>query len=221
MIPDDTHIGNSTTYQAPLLEKEPPKRMKRGERVEGTRITQIPEDEGPASTYFDFTEASHPFIAFFHILFKLVAIVCYIVLEMLVTRVTTYIVVVLCAAFDFWLVKNITGRILVGLRWMRRVDEEGEHEWVFESHESYVALNKNNKNIFWWGQVVSTGFWMIIGIVDLFSLNLSRIVCTAVCAILAGTNLYGYYRCSKEYQKRVRNFIAINGLTLLRAVNRI
>lgn len=33
-------------------------------------------------------------------------------------------------------VKNITGRILVGLRWWNYIDEEGKSIWVYESRVS-------------------------------------------------------------------------------------
>lgn len=37
------------------------------------------------------------------------------------------------AAADFWTVKNVTGRILVGLRWWSRIKDDGKEEWIFES----------------------------------------------------------------------------------------
>lgn len=30
-------------------------------------------------------------------------------------------------------VQNVTGRLLVGLRWWNEVDENGQNHWVFES----------------------------------------------------------------------------------------
>ena len=46
-----------------------------------------------------------------------------------------FIAVILLLAFDFWTVKNVTGRLLVGLRWWNRVKEDGTSEWVFESKQ--------------------------------------------------------------------------------------
>jgi hypothetical protein len=34
---------------------------------------------------------------------------------------------------DFWTVKNVSGRLLVGLRWWNEIKEDGESVWVFES----------------------------------------------------------------------------------------
>ena len=46
---------------------------------------------------------------------------------------------IILLAFDFWTVKNITGRLLVGLRWWSYVQENGNSEWVFESLEDMVC----------------------------------------------------------------------------------
>ena len=48
-------------------------------------------------------------------------------------EIMVFIVVVCLMAADFWTVKNVTGRILVGLRWENQIDEEGNEQWIFES----------------------------------------------------------------------------------------
>ena len=47
--------------------------------------------------------------------------------------VNTFVACVILLAFDFWTVKNVTGRYLVGLRWWNDIKEDGSSEWVFES----------------------------------------------------------------------------------------
>jgi hypothetical protein len=37
-----------------------------------------------------------------------------------------FIFVLILAAIDFWVVKNISGRLLVGLRWKSEIDEKGK-----------------------------------------------------------------------------------------------
>ncbi len=37
-----------------------------------------------------------------------------------------FIVVVILAAIDFWVVKNVSGRLLVGLRWRSQTDDKGK-----------------------------------------------------------------------------------------------
>ena len=38
-------------------------------------------------------------------------------------------------SFDFWVVKNVTGRLLVGLRWWNYIDEDGKSQWMFEARK--------------------------------------------------------------------------------------
>lgn len=44
-----------------------------------------------------------------------------------------FVVTILLLAFDFWTVKNVSGRLLVGLRWWNEIQEDGSNQWVFES----------------------------------------------------------------------------------------
>lgn len=48
--------------------------------------------------------------------------------------VTTFVVSVLLLACDFWVIKNISGRLLVGLRWGTQMKEDGSTEWYFHTH---------------------------------------------------------------------------------------
>lgn len=44
---------------------------------------------------------------------------------MFVADLDTYEIIIILHAFDFWTVKNITGRLLVGLRWWSEIGKEG------------------------------------------------------------------------------------------------
>jgi hypothetical protein len=63
----------------------------------------------------DFTNflqhANHPFVVFFTLLFKAVAIVSFLVLNLFMNNeALVFIIVVIFSAFDFWFVKNVSGR---------------------------------------------------------------------------------------------------------------
>jgi len=49
------------------------------------------------------------------------------------SSVFLFVIIVLLLAFDFWTVKNVSGRLLVGLRWWNETGPDGESVWVFES----------------------------------------------------------------------------------------
>ena len=50
-------------------------------------------------------------------------------------EILAFVFIVVFSAMDFWTVKNVTGRILVNLRWWSEIDEVGHEKWVFESHD--------------------------------------------------------------------------------------
>ena len=79
----------------------------------------------------------HPVAAFFHVFFRATALLVYLFLSYFFSDsfVELFIAVILLLAFDFWTVKNVTGRLLVGLRWWNRVKEDGSSEWVFEAKQ--------------------------------------------------------------------------------------
>lgn len=67
-----------------------------------------------------FSKSGHPITCIFHILFKVVAILIYLmggVFEKSTNFVTITVLCVISLSMDFWTVKNVTGRLLVGLRW--------------------------------------------------------------------------------------------------------
>ena len=51
--------------------------------------------------------------------------------------VELFLTIILLLAFDFWTVKNVTGRLMVGLRWWNKVEEDGTSTWMFESKKVY------------------------------------------------------------------------------------
>lgn len=48
------------------------------------------------------------------------------------------VLVVILLSLDFWTVRNVSGRILCGLRFWNQVDDDGTSFWVFE-HRSVSA----------------------------------------------------------------------------------
>jgi hypothetical protein len=65
----------------------------------------------------------HGYVAFFHVIFRLAALVVYLVGSAVTSAsfVGIFVSVVLLLAVDFWTVKNVTGRILVRNRFTASV----------------------------------------------------------------------------------------------------
>jgi hypothetical protein len=86
-----------------------------------------------------FSKSSHPTALFFQVAFKLVSVLVYLLLGLFTSSfIIQFVVTVTLVSFDFWTVKNITGRLLVGLRWWNEVQEDGSTRWRFESKEVRV-----------------------------------------------------------------------------------
>jgi hypothetical protein len=104
---------------------------------------------GQPGQQVDFTNflqhANHPGIVFFTLLFKIGSIVSFLFLNLFLgNEALTFIIVVILSAFDFWFVKNVSGRILVGLRWWNEVKEDGSEVWIFESDHEGKKIFKNS-----------------------------------------------------------------------------
>ncbi|KAL3762220.1 hypothetical protein ACHAWU_004758 [Discostella pseudostelligera] len=84
-------------------------------------------------TGLNFSQSSHPIACLFHILFKGIAFALYMLGSKMMDELMVTVLCILLLAADFWVVKNITGRLLVGLRWWNKVDPvSGKTNWIFE-----------------------------------------------------------------------------------------
>lgn len=92
---------------------------------------------------------------------------------MLLTRVPrsvlVFIITILLLAADFYYVKNIAGRRLVGLRWWNEVDpSSGDSKWVFESSEPGTkTINATDSRFFWLANYVQPLLWVALAILAL------------------------------------------------------
>mmetsp|Transcript_42239 Transcript_42239/g.55653 ORF Transcript_42239/g.55653 Transcript_42239/m.55653 type:complete len:119 (-) Transcript_42239:432-788(-) len=92
-------------------------------------------EEGLVDTLF--STALNPVACLFHLAFKGGAMFCFLFLNAIIhEEILTFIVVVILAAMDFWTVKNVTGRLLVNLRWDSHIDQFGNEIMVYETDES-------------------------------------------------------------------------------------
>lgn len=107
----------------------------------------------------------------------------------------TFIIIVLFAAFDFWTVKNITGRILVNLRWWSEIDEHGNEKWIFESNEKAESVGATDSFVFWTALYATPVIWIFFALMDLLSFKFFWLNVCAINFVLTSSNLVGYYKC--------------------------
>jgi hypothetical protein len=147
-------------------------------------------------------ESAHPVVIIFHILFKAAALFLYIFGGWIVGKnngarfISLMVTCILLLAADFWVVKNVTGRLLVGLRWWNQVKEE-ETEWIFESAEDKV-VNKFDRTVFWTVLYLTPVVWACLFVLGLLKFNVNWLLIVIMALSLNLANVYGYYKCSKE-----------------------
>jgi hypothetical protein len=87
--------------------------------------------------------------------------------------VLIFIITILLLATDFYYLKNIAGRRLVGLRWWNEVDTTtGDSRWVFESADPEVRqINATDKRFFWIALYAQPVLWVLLAVVALVGLE--------------------------------------------------
>ena len=143
---------------------------------------------------------------FFHVFFKAAAIVLYLLFFVFQNFIIGFVTCVLLLAFDFWTVKNITGRLLVGLRWWNEVREDGSNVWIFESKPDSRHVNKTDSFWFWATLWATPIVWAVFGVAAVFTFSFSYLLIVAVALALSGANVVGYWKCQKDAAGRMQSF---------------
>lgn len=88
--------------------------------------------------------------------------------------VLVFILTLLLLSIDFYYLKNIAGRRLVGLRWWNEVNTTtGDSHWVFESAapEQRERQNATDKRFFWLSMYVVPALWIALAVLALLRLQ--------------------------------------------------
>lgn len=152
---------------------------------------------------------AHPQAAFFTVLFKALSIGAYIFGSWFSSNfILIFVFVVLCLAFDFWTVKNVTGRLLVRMRWWNHIKEDGTAEWKYESKTMNDApsavdpLRQQQENkdsrLFWTSLYLTPCAWILLCVACIVKFNLKWLPLTLVGIALNGAQLWGYWKCSSD-----------------------
>jgi hypothetical protein len=160
--------------------------------------------------------AAHPYVCLFHILFKTLAVFTYWIIYALTKDIIfTFILTTIFLAMDFWTVKNVTGRILVGLRWWNKMNDDGTSEWMFESGVDRSQVSTLDKNVFWIVLYVFPLFWVGAAISNFLSFSPNFVVLNLMGVAFAGTNALGYTKCSRSGQQAVTNWATSQAMKVI------
>jgi hypothetical protein len=183
---------------------------------EGNMTSSMPPSAASSSSVVAALQnSSHPVACVFHCLFKLLAILLYIFGGWFSGDghggvsgshfITVTVICILLLAADFWVVKNITGRLLVGLRWWNQVDGETT-KWIFES-KNESAKNKFDQSVFWTVLYVTPLIWSVLFLWGLLKFQLGWLLTVCMGGSLSVANVYGYYKCSSDQKAKFTQMI--------------
>lgn len=168
------------------------------------------------------TVLPHSKTVMFHCLFRFTALAFYIFGQAFFSAsfVTIFIFVLLLLSADFWTVKNISGRLLVGLRWWNQVDEDGQSKWIFESRSQKSLarnpINGKESTIFWATLFISPVMWILLLFSSFVGLNWKWLPLIIIAITLNGANLLGYLRCkfsgTQQISKIANDYLAASML---------
>ncbi|KAM7197616.1 Eukaryotic protein of unknown function (DUF846) domain containing protein [Naviculisporaceae sp. PSN 640] len=161
------------------------------------------EQAQPAPGSLSWRLSSHPITLLTFLSFRIASLLVYL-FGLLFTdnMVMIFIITILLLAADFYYLKNIAGRRLVGLRWWNEVDPStGDSHWVFESSEPGTKIiNATDSRFFWLAIYAQPLLWVVLAIVALFSFKFIWLPLVAIALVLTITNSLAFSRCDKFSQ---------------------
>jgi hypothetical protein len=164
-------------------------------------------DSSSSSSSDDGTPKRHAMVGLFHLLFKGLALLVYLFCNVFSSSyVLPFVFCVLLLAFDFWTVKNVSGRLLVGLRWWNEVLDDGSNKWIFEVSET-KQVHAQDSFVFWAGIYGTPAVWLLLGLAAVFSWSFKWMPIVLVALALNGANLVGYWKCQKDSKTKLNSFV--------------
>ncbi|GKZ84872.1 Golgi apparatus membrane protein tvp23 [Aspergillus niger] len=148
--------------------------------------------------------SAHPITLLFFLGFRIGALLMYLFGVLFIKNfVLVFIITLLILSADFYYLKNIAGRRLVGLRWWNEVNtSSGDSTWVFESSDPTTrTITATDKRFFWLSLYVTPALW--IGLAILAIIRLSSVIWLSLVAIalaLTITNTVAFSRCDRFSQ---------------------
>jgi hypothetical protein len=133
--------------------------------------------------------SAHPITLLTYLSFRIGSLLMYLFGVLFIRNfVLVFILTLLLLSLDFYYLKNIAGRRLVGLRWWNEVNTStGDSHWVFESRDTNVSVgsggtsggggergNMTDKRFFWLGMYVVPALW--VGLAVLAIVRLQKVI---------------------------------------------
>ncbi|UNI14731.1 Golgi apparatus membrane protein tvp23 [Purpureocillium takamizusanense] len=147
--------------------------------------------------------SSHPITLLTFLGFRISSVLIYFLgLWVIKSMIMIFIITILLLAADFYYLKNIAGRRLVGLRWWNEVDPQtGDSKWVFESSDPAVKhVNATDSRFFWLALYVQPVLWVVMAILAFVRLQFLWLPLVVIALVLTIMNTLAFSRCDKFSQ---------------------
>jgi hypothetical protein len=164
-------------------------------------LTQHPQQ--PPVGSLSWRLSSHPITLLTFLGFRISSLLVYFLgLLVIKSMIMIFIITILLLAADFYYLKNIAGRRLVGLRWWNEVDPStGDSKWVFESSEPGTkTVNATDSRFFWLALYVQPLLWVAMFIFAIVKLEFLWLPLVIIALVLTIMNTLAFSRCDKFSQ---------------------
>ncbi|OJJ05607.1 hypothetical protein ASPVEDRAFT_45111 [Aspergillus versicolor CBS 583.65] len=167
-------------------------------------MEQQPLQPQPQQGDLNWRLSAHPITLLIFLGFRLGALLMYLFGVLFINNfILIFILTLLLLSADFYYLKNIAGRRLVGLRWWNEVNTaSGDSHWVFESADPNTrTITATDKRFFWLSLYVAPALWIALGILAIVRLNsVIWLTCIAIALVLTITNTTAFSRCDRFSQ---------------------
>ncbi|GAB7335231.1 hypothetical protein MBLNU13_g07649t1 [Cladosporium sp. NU13] len=161
----------------------------------------------PAPGTFDWRLSAHPITFVTFLAFRAAGPLTYLFGVLFTDNfVLIFITTILLLAADFYYLKNIAGRRLVGLRWWNEANPStGDSHWVFESapqpnEPGGKVVTPTDKRFFWIALYAQPAFWAALAIVAIVRFKFIWLTLVVIALVLTVTNTLAFSRCDKFSQ---------------------
>lgn len=208
----DSNINNTGNTQTSSFHSTSSSQQQQSHNSDTNTLQAVEEGQAQQTLL---QQSSHPTALIFHFLFRTAAIITYLLCRFFYDNfIFNFVIIVLLLAFDFWTVKNVTGRLLVGLRWWNEVKEDGsESVWKFESRKVRIKPNPIDSRLFWISLYGFVVIWFVFGIVGFIGFKIEWLTIVIIAIVLNMANVIGYSKCDKEAKKKITNMVGSSLLT--------
>ncbi|KAI9815657.1 MAG: Golgi apparatus membrane protein tvp23 [Phylliscum demangeonii] len=144
--------------------------------------------------------SSHPITLLCFLAFRISSLLVYLFGLLFTSNfVLIFIITILLLASDFYYLKNIAGRRLVGLRWWNEVKAgTSDSHWVFESSDPAArAPNATDSRFFWMAMYLQPLLWVALAVVAVVRLQFYWLSLVVIAMVLTITNTVAFSRCDK------------------------